>query len=216
MKPYEKFLTYGPERLSDTELLAILIRTGTKERSALQISEDILQKMQDHSVLALHALSLQELMEFPGIGEVKAVRLKCVLELAVRLSQTGKDRLMCNDPEAVAALYMERMRHLQRERVILLLLDAKLHLIREVILSIGTSSESLLSVRDIFSEALRGGAVRIILLHNHPGGDPTPSGQDRHITRRVYEAGNLVGVELVDHLIIGDGSYVSMKKTNCF
>ncbi|MBR1441724.1 MAG: DNA repair protein RadC [Lachnospiraceae bacterium] len=218
MKPYEKFLTFGPEALSDAEILAILIRTGTKEFSATEIAEKLLKGIgeKEQTLQGLRSLTVSELMDYPGIGEVKAVRLKCMLELSARLSSPEKTRLLCDDPEKVAGAYMEQLRHLPRERVILLLLDNRLRLIREVLISVGTASTSVLSPRDIFSEALRGSAVRTILIHNHPAGDPEPSEADIQITSRLVRCGELLGIEFVDHLIIGDGRYVSMKKQGYF
>ncbi len=218
MKPYEKFLTYGPEALSDAEILAILIRTGTKEFSATEVAEKLLKGIgeKERALHGLRSMTVSELMEYPGIGEVKAVRLKCMLELSARLASPEKNRLLCDDPQVVADAYMERLRYLDRERVILLLLDNRLRLLREVMISIGTASSSVLSPRDIYSEALRGGGVRTILIHNHPGGDPAPSQADIQITERLVSCGELLGIEFVDHLIIGDGRYVSMKKQGYF
>lgn len=213
MQPYEKFCNYGSASLSDTELLAVMIRTGTSQMSASAISQHILNLAGEEGLSVLYRLSLKEMMNLPGIGEVKAVQLKCITELAIRLARSrAQEKLQFHKPSSVAAYYMESMRHLDREEVYLILLDAKLRKLHELVVSIGTVSESMLSPREIFREALRQEAVNIILLHNHPSGDPTPSTQDIEITKRIQQIGQLMNIPLVDHIIIGDNSYRSFKE----
>lgn len=213
--PYEKFLTLGSKALTEAELLAIILRTGTKNCSALELAQQILLKASGKSkgLNGLHHLSLQELMEIPGIGEVKAVKIKCVAEMAIRMSkQRAAEKLKFDTPETVADYYMEQMRHLEKEKILLLLLDNKLHLIEEYMISLGTVNASLLSVRDVFIQALRTRASNIILLHNHPSGDPSPSREDIMITQTMKEAGELMDIPLMDHIILGDGSFISLNK----
>ncbi len=213
--PYEKFLTLGPQALTEAELLAITIRTGTKNCTALELAQQIFQKASGKTkgLNGLHHLSLQELMEIPGIGEVKAVKVKCIAEMAIRMSkQRAADALKFDTPETVADYYMEQMRHLEKEKILLLLLDNKLHLIEEYMISLGTVNASLLSVRDVFIKALKARASHIMLLHNHPSGDPSPSKEDIMMTQTMKEAGKLMDIPLVDHIILGDGSFVSLKK----
>lgn len=213
--PYEKFLTLGPKALTEAELLAITLRTGTKNCSALELAQQILLKASGKSkgLNGLHHLSLQELMEIPGIGEVKAVKVKCMAEMAIRMSkQRAAIALKFDTPETVADYYMEQMRHLEKEKILLLLLDNKLHLIEEYMISLGTVNASLLSTRDVFIQALRVRASNIILLHNHPSGDPSPSREDIMITQTMKEAGELMDIPLIDHIILGNGTFISLKK----
>lgn len=213
--PYEKFLTFGPEALTETELIAIILRTGTRNCSALELAQKILMKASGKSkgLNGLHHLSLQELMEIPGIGEVKAVKIKCMAEMAIRMAkQKAADALKFDTPVTVADYYMEQMRHLEKEKIILLLLDNKLHLIEEYMISLGTVNASLLSTRDVFIQALRARAAKMILLHNHPSGDPQPSNEDITITQTMKKAGELMDIPLIDHIILGDGCFISLKK----
>lgn len=213
--PYEKFLIFGPGALTETELIAIILRTGTKNCSALELAQKVLLKASGKSkgLNGLHHLSLQELMEIPGIGEVKAVKIKCMAEMAIRMAkQRAFDALKFDTPETVADYYMEQMRHLEKEKILLLLLDNKLHLIEEYMISLGTVNASLLSTRDVFIQALRVRAAKMILLHNHPSGDPQPSKEDVTITQTMKKAGELMDIPLIDHIILGDGCFISLKK----
>ena len=213
--PYERFIALGPEALSDAELIAIILRTGTRSFSALELAKRILRKTNgsDKGLNCLHHLSLQELKEIPGIGEVKAVKLKCMAEIAVRMSrEKASGKLKFDSPRSVAEYYMEEMRHQEKEKILLLLLDNKLHFIEEYMISLGTVNSSLLSTRDVFIRALKVRASHIMLLHNHPSGDPKPSRQDILITRKIKEAGELMDIPLVDHIILGDGIYTSLKE----
>ena len=213
--PYEKFIRLGAEALTDAELLAILLRTGSRSHTALELAKDVLRMAggQKGGLNDLHHLSLQQLMTLPGIGEVKAVRLKCAAEMSIRMaSMRARDALRFDRPSTIADYYMEKLRHQEKENVLLLLLDNKLQLIEEYKISLGTVNASLLSVRDVFIEALRCRASRIMLLHNHPSGDPSPSAQDIAISGKIKEAGELMDITLIDHIILGDGRYVSLKE----
>lgn len=213
--PYEKFIALGPEALSDAELIAIILRTGTRSLSALELAKRVLQKAngRNEGLNCLHHLTLQELEEIPGIGEVKAVKLKCMAEIAVRMSRERASRkLKFDSPRSVAEYYMEEMRHQEKEKILLLLLDNKLQFIEEYMISLGTVNASLLSTRDVFIRALKSRASHVMLLHNHPSGDPKPSRQDILITHKIKEAGELMDIPLVDHIILGDGIYTSLKE----
>lgn len=213
--PYERFLKYGAESLTDAELLAIILRTGTKEKNALELAGDILhlQGNMQGKLIGLHQLSLAELKSIPGIGEVKAIKVKALGELAVRMArQSLKERPKFDSPDTLAAYYMERMRHYTTECVLLVMLDNKGHMLGEHIVSKGTVNASLISPREIFIKALKYDASSIILIHNHPSGDPSPSGPDRQITKQVYECGKLMNIPLIDHIIIGDHTYSSFKE----
>lgn len=213
--PYEKFLSMGPDSLTEAELIAIILRTGTRDCPALKMAQKVLSlaKGKEPGLNGLHHISLKELMEIPGIGEVKAVKIKCIAELAVRMAcQRAKESLRFDYPDTVAAYYMERLRHEEKEIVLLLLLDNKLNLIEEYMVSLGTVRSSLLSAREVFIEALKCRASNLVLLHNHPSGDPHPSKQDIIITRKIKEAGELMDIPLVDHIILGDNCYISLKE----
>ncbi|MDY2700716.1 MAG: DNA repair protein RadC [Suilimivivens sp.] len=212
--PYEKFMTHGASALTEAELLAIILRTGTKNYSALDLAQKILSIAgQEKGLNSLHHLSLEELMEIPGIGEVKAVKVKCLAELAVRMAkERAAQTLRFDTPHTVADYYMEIMRHQEKEIILLLLLDNKLKLIEEYMISMGTVKASLLSPREVFVQALKCRACYLMLLHNHPSGDPHPSRQDIVITQKIKEAGELMDIPLLDHIIVGDGCYISLKE----
>ena len=213
--PYEKFLSLGPCSLSEAELLAIILRTGTRNCPALKLAEQILSlsAKSRRGLNLLHHISLKELMEIPGIGEVKAVKIKCIAELATRMSkERAASSLRFNLPDTVAEYYMESMRHQEKEIVLLLLLDNNLNLIEEYMVSIGTVNASLVSAREIFIQALKYRACHLMLLHNHPSGDPNPSNQDILITQKIKKAGELMDIPLIDHIIVGDGCYISLKE----
>ena len=213
--PYDRFLKYGPESLTDAELLAIILRTGTKEKNALDLARDILhlQENMDGKLIGLHQLSLNELQSIPGIGQVKAIKVKAIAELALRMAkQSIREKPRFDRPDKLAEYYMESMRHYTTECVMLVMLDNKGHLLGERLISKGTVSASLLSPREIFILALKFDATSIILIHNHPTGDASPSKQDRQITRQIYECSKLMNIPLIDHIIIGDHTYSSFKE----
>lgn len=213
--PYERFLKNGPESLSEAELLAIILRTGTAGESALSVAGNILALAggRHRGLLGLHHVTLQELMEVRGIGQVKAVKIKCIAELSNRIAKANaKQSVQFTKPETVAAYYMERLRHEETEQTILVMTDGRNYLIDDVMISKGTVNASLLSPREIFVTALRHKAVNILLLHNHPSGDAAPSREDEALTRRLKEAAELLGIGFVDHIIIGDNQYTSLKQ----
>lgn len=214
--PYEKFMQYGPQAMSEAELLAIIIRTGTKEKNSLQIGEEILS-LRGEGILGLCNLTLGELRNIDGIGEVKAVKLKCIAELSRRIWICHtREKLDFSRPATVAAYYMETLRHASKEQVVLLSLNSKCELVKETVLSIGTVNASLVSPRELFLQALEDHAVTVILLHNHPSGDPTPSKDDYELTKRLRKAGELLQIPLLDHIIIGDQCYTSFLESKCF
>lgn len=215
MLPYERFLRFGPGSLTETELLAIIIRTGTKDCNALQVAEQVLSlaKYPKEGLLGLYDVSLKELQGIRGIGEVKAVKLKCLTELSMRMSAATAQAGMCfGSSGKVADYFMEKLRHRKTECVILVCLDAKTQLISEQKLSEGSVRMSLISPREIFLAALQCGAVNILLVHNHPSGDPTPSMADLELTAHIKELGDKMDIPLLDHIIIGDNRYTSFKE----
>ena len=214
-KPYEKFLAYGPEHLTESELLAIILRTGTKEVSALELAEQVLAitRPPKEGLLGLYDISMDDLMKIKGIGEVKAVKLKCLTELSMRISRaSAKEAMLFHDSGTVAEYFMEFLRHKDTEWVIVVSLDAKGKMLKETVLSNGSVKASLISPREIFLEALYRKAVNIILIHNHPSGDPQPSDCDLELTDHVRRVGLMLDIPLLDHIIIGDKRYISFKE----
>ena len=213
-RPYEKCQETGPETLSDGELLAVILRTGTKDRSVLEMSWELLDKHPTMKGLeGLCHMSRESLEQIPGIGRVKATQILCVIELSRRIARTsigGEGDF--SSPEYIAAYYMEHMRHLEREQVLLLLLDGRYRLIRELVLSSGTESGALVSVKAVFQEAFRCEAAKLVMIHNHPSGHPEPSREDLVVTRRIKEAGEMMEIPLLDHIIIGDRCFTSLKE----
>ena len=217
MQPYEVVKAYGAEELDDAELLAVFIRTGTRKQNAVAVANRILDSFPERNLLGLCHIPWKELTNIPGIGEVKAIKLKCLAELAGRISKTAaKKGLQFHRPETVWNYYKESLRHEERERVILVMLDQKLNLIADTVLSIGTVRESIVSPRELFITALREKAVQIMLVHNHPSGDPAPSRADLEITERVRMLGAMMEIPLVDHIIIGDKTYCSLRESGYF
>ena len=213
--PYERFLRFGPESLTESELLAIILRTGTKDKSALVLAQEVLALAEPsrEGLLGLYDIPLERLQEINGIGEVKAVKLKCITELSRRsASATAREQICMQRPKTVADYYMEQLRHRRTECVVLASVDAKGHLIGDSVMSNGSATMSLISPREIFMEALKRQAVSVILIHNHPSGDPSPSRADTELTGQVAAAGQLLGIPLLDHIIIGDNRYMSFRE----
>jgi DNA repair protein RadC len=211
--PYEKCIRYGAGALSNLELIAVIIRTGTRNSNCLQIADKLLSKCGSKGLLGLKHMQLKDYMEIDGIGTVKAIMLSCVGELSTRIAKsTFPKQPVFSKASDIADYYMEDLRHLNRERLILMLMDNKCRLIKDVTLSVGSVNQTIISPRDILIEALHTEAVYIILVHNHPSGDSTPSRNDIECTTRIYEAGILCGIPLIDHIIIGDNNYFSFKE----
>lgn len=217
-RPYEKCERFGAGSLTDVELLAVLLRTGTKGESVLDLSRKLLypdRGIQNNGETHLQSWTKEELMKVHGIGKVKAIQILCLCELSKRLSKlSARSELDFSKPDTIAEYYMEDMRHRNQEHIKLLMLNGRLRLLSESEISKGTINMSVISPREIFLEALQKGAVYIIVLHNHPSGDPTPSREDILITKRIRESGSMLGIELLDHIIIGDNCYVSFAQEN--
>ena len=215
-RPYEKCLEQGCQALSDAELLAVIIRTGAVGDTSVSLARRVLDLGGRQGNLAgLCGLSVQELTSVKGIGRVKAIQIQCIAELSRRMAKSrARDGLCFHDPASIADFYMEDLRHEEREQCRVMMLNTRSMLLAEKQLSVGTVNASLISAREIFLEALKCQAVYIILIHNHPSGDPHPSREDILLTKRVWEAGELIGISLLDHIIIGDRSYVSLREEN--
>ncbi len=214
-RPYERCVRMGPEALSDEELLSIIIRTGSRGQNSLETARRILDLSHPNDgILGLSHLSLQDLTGVDGIGTVKGIQLLCIGELSRRISKRHAiSHIQTFDlPEEVVNYYMEDMRLMEQEQLFAMFLDMKHRLIKDMLISKGTANAAIISPREIFIEALRCRATGVILVHNHPSGDPTPSRQDCLMTARIREAGNLLGIQLLDHVVIGDHVYCSFKR----
>ena len=212
LRPFEKYQNQGIEMLSDIELLALILRTGTKKLNCMQLCRKVLDAG-GGTLAGLYGKTEKELQKIQGIGPVKAVKIICICELARRIARTKRSYDESLDTaDKIAERYMEEMRHLKEERVVLLLLDIKCRLIKELTISIGTVNQSFLRPREVFVQALKYEAVKLVLLHNLPSGDPTPSKADIQITDLILEVSKLVGIPLVDHIVIGDCCYVSLRE----
>ena len=214
MQPYEKCVSFGPEFLTDAELIACILRSGSKEYTSVALAEHLLKLRKGKDGLkGLCSLTYEELTAVSGIGRVKALQIQCVFELSKRMSRSEAAKtLKFSEPHTIANYYMEDFRHKEQEHLLLLLLDNKSNLLGEKLMFRGTVNASIISPREIYLEALRYHAVGIILLHNHPSGDPTPSDADRRVTRKVRDAGSLIDIPLLDHIVIGDKKYVSFRE----
>ena len=213
-RPYEKLEKYGAEMLSNAELLAIIIKTGTKNETSVGIAQRILKTYsEDTGLVFLHDISLKELKSIHGIGRVKAIQLKAVVELSKRIAAAkSKNKTCITCPADVSGLVMEEMRYLKQEYFKILLLNTKNHVLKQIDITKGTLNASIVHPRDVFSEPIRNKCASIILIHNHPSGDPSPSREDIAVTNRLVEAGKILGIEVLDHIIIGDGVYCSLKE----
>ena len=210
-RPYERCERYGAEYLTDAELLSVVIRSGTKERRSFEVAQDVLMIKDEYQGLkGLYNVTLNELMRIKGIGRVKAIQILCVVELTKRMSKVVSNKgIYFNTPQSIADYFMQEMRHLDTEQVTLVLLNSKNRLIKEIRLSKGTVNASLTTPREVFIYALKYEAVNFAMIHNHPSGDPTPSKEDIRLTSRIKESSKIVGINLIDHIIIGDNIYTS-------
>lgn len=214
-RPYEKCQRAGAEHLTDAELLAILLQTGTKKASAIELARSLLGSVSEQNLLGLSRLNFSELTAFSGIGRVKAIKILAVLEISNRIArQSFGTKPVFDCPSAIADYYMQSMRVLDVEKVYVLFFDTKCRFLGDKLLSVGTVNASLISPREIFIEALRRQAVHIILLHNHPSGNPAASREDVAITVQVAEAAKILEISLMDHIIIGDNRYFSFRESN--
>jgi DNA repair protein RadC len=210
-RPRERLIKFGAEALSNAELIALLLRTGTAHESVLTLSQRVLS--QTEGLKGLTKASLMELTQIHGIGPAKAVQLLAGVELGRRISRAvPEERVTIRSPYDAAQCVMEEMRYLEQEHFLCLFLNTKNKIIHKKCIFVGSLNVSVVHPREVFREAIRYSSAGIICVHNHPSGDVTPSREDLEVTQRLVEAGHLMGIELIDHLIIGDQSYFSMKE----
>jgi len=210
-RPREKLIKLGAAALSNAELVAILIRVGNSRESAVQLAARVLSRC--GGLRYLPEMSLEELQENKGIGPDKAVMIKASLELGCRLATSVRESsISITSPAQAASLFMEELRYKKKEYFTIAMLNTKNHLIAKEEISIGSLSASIVHPREIFTLPVRKSAASIILYHNHPSGDPSPSQEDLAVTRRLVDGGNILGIAVRDHLIIGDGCYFSFRE----
>ena len=210
-RPRERLLKYGPEVLSNAELLAIIIRVGTKSENAIVLANKVLST--NEGLKYLSTCTIQELSSIKGIGGAKAAQIKAAVELGRRLKNYKQDvKIKISCPKDAAELVMEDMRYLKKEYLKVIFLNTKNVVIDVNDLFIGSLNSSVVHPREIYSEAIRKSSSSIIVCHNHPSGDPSPSEEDANGTKRLFEVGKLVGINLIDHIVIGDGTYISLKE----
>ena len=213
-RPYEKLETYGAERLTNSELLAIIIKTGTKEDTAVGLAQKIL-KLNDgtnkEDLSFLQDVSITDFMKIKGIGKVKAIQLLAVCELAKRMNKPiNKQYIKINNSKDVAKLLMNELRYEKREKAKLILLNSKNIILKIKDISYGGSNFAMIEPKEILNEAIKMDAPKMILVHNHPSGDTTPSKADFNITDKIYEASELLGIQFLDHIIIGNNRFESV------
>ncbi|SHK51090.1 DNA repair protein RadC [Selenomonas ruminantium] len=212
-RPREKLLLYGAAALSNAELLAILLRSGTKKKSVLRIAEEILAHIKEQGISGMMHISVAELGKIDGVGKVKAATLQAAAELGRRLSVQQASKIeIIHGPEDVAHYAMPRFRFEQKEHFAVLLLNTKNHILGMPEVSVGSLSASVVHPREVFRAAIDYAAAAMILLHNHPSGDPTPSREDVAVTERMVKAGKIMDIPVLDHVVLGNGRFTSFKE----
>ena len=210
-RPYEKLQIYGANKLSNAELLSIIIKTGTKEYTSIDLANKVLSLNTNSNIRGLLDCSIEEFMTVKGIGKVKAIQLTAIGELAKRMSKPLNIlNIKITSPNDVCNLLMDELKYEKREKVKVIILNAKNNILKIVDLGTGTTSIAIIDPKDVLLEVVKMGAPKMILIHNHPSGDPTPSIQDLRITKRLCECSKMFGIELLDHIVIGDGRYESI------
>lgn len=213
-RPREKLAALGAEQLNDHELLAIILGNGTRETSALELANQLLDTY--HGLRRLRDATLEELVQVKGVGKAKAATIQAALEIGRRIARDIETKFLIQSPEDVQeyaeAVLVQEMRGYDREHFLVMYLDRKGGVITRENVSVGGLHSSIVHPREVFKTAVKRSAASIILAHNHPSGDPTPSRQDIDITRRLTEAGQIMGIQILDHVIIGEQTYCSFKE----
>jgi len=210
-RPRERLLHSGPSAVSTAELLAIQLRTGTPERSALGLAELLLSQF--NGLRGVATASIEELSRIKGVGPVKAVQIAAAVELGKRLAAVHpEERPVIRSPQDVANLLLPELRDAKKEHFKSLLLDTKNRLLKIATVSVGILDSSLVHPREVFKDAIAVSAASLIVAHNHPSGDPSPSVEDTRITKRLAESGELLGIDLLDHIILGENRWISLKE----
>ncbi|TCS81486.1 RadC family protein [Pectinatus cerevisiiphilus] len=212
-RPREKLIAYGVQALNNAELLAILLRSGTRETSVLHVAESLLSLYKEKGLTSIVNLSTTQLSEIHGIGPAKAATVLAAVELGRRIAQEPFARkASIKSPADAAAYIMPRLRYETKEKFAIVLLNVKNQILSFRIISVGILNASIVHPREVMAEALLNSAAAIILAHNHPSGDPAPSSEDIATTHRLIKAGRIMGIEIADHIIIGGSRYISFKE----
>ncbi len=213
-RPREKMMIYGEQALSNAELLAIILRTGTAKKSAIDIAHNLIEKCSaDFS--DLNQFSLEELCEIEGIGPSKACQILSSLELGRRIQRSNfKSKTKVTSPDKIFEFFKSEIGHEKVEKFIIVLLNTKNEIIKWEIISVGSLNASIVHPREVFNKAIKKNAAAIIAVHNHPSGHVSPSQEDMNVTMRLKEAGKIVGINLIDHIIIGRERYYSFKEND--
>ena len=212
-RPRERLLAEGAASLSNTELLAVLLRTGVKDDSVLRVAEKVLALYKERGLAAITQMSAKELSSIKGVGMAKAATILAAVELGRRLAlKAAEERAVVHGPADAASYVMPRFRFERREHFAVLLLNAKNHILALKTISVGTLTSSVVHPREVFHAAIEQSAAAVILVHNHPSGDPAPSGEDLAVTRRMVEAGEIMDIPVLDHVIVGYDKFISLKE----
>lgn len=213
-RPYEKLRLYGAEKLSNAELLAIIIKNGTKEESSITLAQKILSfQGETNNLKFLQDASIEEFMSLRGIGVVKAIQLKAIGEIIKRMSTPMNiNKIKIKNSKDVADIFMQELRYEKREIAKVILLNSKNMIVKIVNIALGGDNFAFIEPKEVLSEAIKSNIPHIILIHNHPSGDATPSNQDYLLTDRIKECSNIMGIELLDHIVIGDGEFRSIMQ----
>lgn len=213
-RPRERLIKHGAQSLSDAQLLAIVLRTGSNRKNVIDTAMELIQRF--GGLRGLDEAPLSELKKFKGLGVAKIAQIKASFELGKRLLSEKAQEQTFNSAETVYNYFFPKLNGLKKEVFITALLDTKLKLIKEVKVSEGTLNQSLIHPREVFKEAVQESAYAVVLIHNHPSGDPTPSKQDIEITKKLKKASEYLEIPIIDHVIIGSGKYFSMKENGMF
>lgn len=214
-RPYEKMELYGEKSLSNAELLAIIIKTGTKQYTSIDIAREVLNLNDEpnfNNLNFLRELTIEELIKIKGMGKIKAIQLKAICELANRMNQPlNFQKIIIKEPKDIVKVLMNQMQYEKMEIAKVVLLDTKCYILKIKDIAIGGNNFVNIAMKDVLTEAVKTSAPKIILVHNHPSGISTPSKQDYEVTYKLENASKLLGIQLLDHIVIGKNEYTSIK-----
>lgn len=217
-RPYEKLEAFGAEKLSNAELLAVMLKSGTKNVTSVELAQEVLLLDKENKGLAfLKDVAVEDFQKISGLGRIKAIQLKALGELLsrVRLPQTRKEQVI-SSPESAAKFFMGDLGLETQEYIKTMILNSQNKLVRIETNALGSTNASYVELKNIFREPIKSGAAKIIVVHNHPSGDPTPSKSDIAFTIKLRDVGMLLGIEVLDHIIIGNDKFVSLKRLKKF
>lgn len=212
-RPREKMINHGSHMLSNAELIAILIGSGNKKQNAIELSREIISSF--GGLIALTDITYEELVSIRGIGNAKACNILAALELNKRVAAFSiKKKMKITSPNDICNIFMDGLRYEKKERFIIVLLNTKSEIISKEVISVGNLNSSIVHPREVYKYAIKKSAASIVFIHNHPSGNPKPSNNDKNITKRLVEVGDIIGISVLDHIIIGNDVYFSFKEHN--